>query len=55
MKNIDSCNGVLKKSYISTNNVNENDLNTIIKYIMVKLTTDREHLYKRGDRMQDIM
>ena len=37
MHKIDWCEGGLQLSYISTNNVGENDLNTIMKYIMVSL------------------
>ena len=42
-------------SYIVTKNVGENYLNPIIKYIMLSLENDREHLHKRGDRIQDIL
>ena len=34
---IDWCEGVLQLAYIATKNVGENDLNPIIKYIMVRL------------------
>ena len=40
---------------IATNNVDENDLTPRMKYIMEKLTTEAEHLYKRSDRIQDII
>ena len=50
---IDWCEVCLKLTDMATNNVGDNDLNTIMKYIMVFLTTEREHLYNRGDRIQD--
>ena len=37
MHKIDWCEGGLKLAYIATNNVGENDLNPIMKYIMVRL------------------
>ena len=47
------CEGGLKLSDIATRNVGDNYLNPRMKHIMVGLTTDREHLYKRGDRIED--
>ena len=37
IQNIDWCEGGLKLAYISTKNVGENNLNTRMKYIIVKL------------------
>ena len=53
MHKIDWCEGGLQLADIATKNVGENDLTTRIKYITVNLTTDTEHFYKRGDRIQD--
>ena len=38
---------------IGTKNVSEPDLTPRMKYIMVSLENETEHLYKRGDRVQD--
>ena len=37
MRKIDWCDGGLQLAYIATNNFVENNLNTSIKYIMVRL------------------
>ena len=37
MHNIDWCEGGLQLAYIATKNIGENDLNPIMKYIMVRL------------------
>ena len=43
MRKIDWCEGRLKLAYIENKNVGENNLDT----------TDRKHLYKRGNRIQE--
>ena len=55
MHNIDWCEGGLKFSDIATNNVGEHALTPSMKYIMVGIKTETEHLYKRCDRIKDSM
>ena len=50
--NINWCERGLQLADIATKNVSENDLNTRMKYIIVRIKTDREHLHKGGDRIQ---
>ena len=44
--------GVLQLADIGTKNVSEPYLTPRMKYIIVRLKTDTEHLCKRGDRIQ---
>ena len=48
MHNIDWCEGGLKLSDIATKNVGENDLNHIMKYIMVRLDNWDRTLVQEG-------
>ena len=52
MHTIDWCEGGLKLADIGTKNVSEPDLTPRMKYIIVRLKTDTEHLCKRSDRIQ---
>ena len=52
MKKIDWCEGGLQLADIGTKNVSESDLTPRMKYIIVYLKTETEHLCKRGDRIQ---
>ena len=52
MHKIDWCEGNLQLADIGNMNVSEPDLTPRIKYIMVRLNTETEHLCKRGDRIQ---
>ena len=52
MHKIDWCAGGLQLADIGTKNVSEPDLTPRMKYIMVIMKTETEHLCKRGDRVQ---
>ena len=47
------CEGSLQLEDIGTKNVSEPDLTPRMKYIMVRLETETEHFYKKGDRIHD--
>ena len=49
---IDCCKGCLQLVDIGTQNVIETDLTPRMKYIMVILKTETEHLCKKDDRIQ---
>ena len=53
MQKIDWCEVGLQLEDSATKNVGGYDLTPRMKYIMVNWTTDTEHLYKRGERIQD--
>ena len=53
MHKIDWCDKVLQLADIGTRNVSEPDITPRMKYIMVRLETETEHLYKKGDRIKD--
>ena len=44
--------GVLQLADIGTKNVSQPDLTPSMKYIVVRLKHDTEHLCNRGDRIQ---
>ena len=52
MHKIDWCEGGLQLADIGNKNVIEPDLKPRMKYIMVNLKTETEHLCKRGDIIQ---
>ena len=52
MHKIDWCEGGLQLSDIGIKNVSEPDLTPRMKYIMVRLENEIEHLCKRGDIVQ---
>ena len=52
MHKIDCCEGSLQLAYIGTNNVSVPDLTPRMKYIMVRLENETEHLCNRSDRVQ---
>ena len=53
MNHIYWCEGVLQLAYIGTKNVGEPDLTPRMKYMMVRLKTETEHLYRRSNKIQD--
>ena len=52
MHKIDWCEGGLQLADIGTKNVSQPDLTPSMKYIVVRLKNDKEHLCNRGDRIQ---
>ena len=52
MHKIDWCEGGLQLADIVTKNVSEPDLTPRMKYIMVRLENETEHLCERYDRIQ---
>ena len=54
MQNIDWCEGGLQLADISTNNVGENDLTPIMKYIMVRLENWYRKIVKVGWKLSVI-
>ena len=51
MHSIDWCEGGLQLADIGTNDVSKSDLTPRMKYIMVRLEIETEHLYKRDNRI----
>ena len=52
MHKIDWCEGGLQLAEIVTKNGSEPDLTPRMKYIMVRIENETEHLFKRGYRIQ---